>query len=289
MPTTFCAGAKITQRADSPVFESSGLNSSMTRTYDINATSDSAALVLLKLTAPAMATVDSIPLSATPVYRIQAVRCVAGGISNYVGTVEYRHAGRDEQTQQANELIEPGREKVTASFSGATVTSTVCLSQTKYGANSRDVGKAINVQYNGEVEGHELYARTGSFTVSTVIDGATATNAWFKARFEQVWTLNNATFRSWPAGCVALTGMDSRQRADGNWEVDYTFQIQPPETLTEIGGVPLGGSVTKEGWQYAWVMFRPKDDTDKIVPEAIGAYIANVYPKSNFGSLGIST
>jgi hypothetical protein len=289
MPTTFCDTSKIAQAPNSPEFESSGLNSWMKRTYLIDAETEAAALVLLKGAAPATATVDTIPLEATPVYKIKTIRGLDGGVSRYEGTVDYRHAGRDEQTEAANELIEPGREKVSFSFSGASAHQTVCLSQTKYGTNSRDVGKALNVQYNGEVDGLEVNSRTGQFTVSTVIEAATATNAWFKARFEQVWTLNNATFRSWGAGSVALIGIDGRQRADGNWEIDYSFQIQPPETLTEIGGVSLGGSVAKEGWQYAWVMFRPKDDANKIVPEPIGAYIADIYPKTDFSLLGIST
>lgn len=287
MPTTFCVQSRINETPDSPKSTSAGLNSTKTRTFEIYATSEAEAYTLLRQTAPSVDMVDGIPLAATPVYKLDTVFATETGVRAYRATVDYRHAGRDEQALASNELIEPGREKVTSSFTGTTASVTTAISQTKYGAESRDVGKAVNVQYNGEVEGHDINVRTGSFTVSTVIDKDIVTNDWLKARFEQIWTINNANFRGWEVGCVALTGMDTRQRADGNWEIDYTFAIQPQETLTEIGGVPLGATVVKEGFQYSWVMFRPKDDTDKIVPEAIGAYIATVYDKSDFGQLGI--
>lgn len=287
MPTTFCVNSKISESSDSPKSQSAGMNSSKTRTFEIYAASDAAAYALLKAYAPAFDVVDSIPLTATPVYKLDTVRAVNGGIQVYKATVEYKHAGRDEQAAADNELIDVGREKVTCSFTGTSTNVTTALSQTKYGAEARDVGKAVNVQYNGEVEGHDINVPVGSFTVSTVLDKDLVTNEWLKDRFKQIWTINEADFRSWPPGCVALTGMDMRQRADGNWEVDYSFAIQPPESLDEIGGVQLGATVDKEGFQYSWLMFRPKETADKILPEAIGAYIADVYKKSDFGLLEI--
>lgn len=287
MPTTFCVNSKISESSDSPKSQSAGMNSSKTRTFEIYAASDAAAYALLKAYAPAFDVVDSIPLTATPVYKLDTVRAVNGGIQVYKATVEYKHAGRDEQAAADNELIDVGREKVTCSFTGTSTNVTTALSQTKYGAEARDVGKAVNVQYNGEVEGHDINVRTGSFTVGTVLGKDLVTNEWLKERFAQIWTINESDFRSWPPGCVALTGMEMRQRADGNWEVDYSFAIQPPESFDEIGGVQLGATVDKEGFQYSWVMFRPKEDADKILPEAIGAYIADVYRKSDFGLLGI--
>lgn len=300
MPTKFCPIEKITECADSPKSQSAGLNSSKVRTFEIFAPSDLIAYELLKAYAPK---VDFVPgddiftplvLAATPVYKIDTIRGYDvpnsnGKINAYKGTVEYKHAGRDEQTTADNELIEPNREKVTCSFSGTTAKVTTARSQKKYGTNSRDVGNQVNVQYNGEVEGVDINVATGSFTVATVIHKDTATNQWFKDRFSQIWTLNNATFRSWPKGSVAFSGMDARQRADGNWEIDYSFVIQVPETISDIGGISTGGSVNKEGFEYAWIMFRPKDDTNKIVPEAIGAYLATLYKYSNFAQLGIQT
>jgi hypothetical protein len=282
--TTYCGTDYIVENANSPTFESDGLNSTMTRTYSISAASESSALSLVKLMAPATATVDSVPLEAPRKISVSRI-----GPGQYSATVSYRHAGRDEQEKQ--ELINVGDERVSADFAGQTLHVTTAVSQTKYPASARDVGRGVNVLDDGTVEGTDINQRTGSFSVDVLIDEATGTNAWFKARFEQVWTFNNGTFRSWPAGSVALTGMQSRQRSDGNWDVSYSFQIFPNETgVTNIGGVSLGATVNLKGSEYKWVMFRPKDDAGKIVPEPIGAYVANVYgAETDFSLLGIST
>lgn len=285
MPTKFCATDYIMEKTQSPTFEADGINSTMTRSYAISASSTSSALSLVKAAAPATATVDSIPLEAPRKISISAV-----GPGQFEATVSYRHAGRDEQEKQ--ELINIGDERVSADFTGQTIHVTTAISQTKYpAASARDVGVGINVLDDGTVEGTDINQRTGSFSVDVLISSATATNSWFKARFEQVWTFNNGTFRSWPAGSVALTGMSSRQRSDGNWDITYNFQIFPNETgVSTIGGVSLGTTVNLKGSEYKWVMFRPKDDGGKVVPEAIGAYVANVYgPETNFANLGIST
>jgi hypothetical protein len=34
-------------------------------------------------------------------------------------------------------------------------------------------------------------------------------------------------------------------------------------------------------------MFRPKEDANTIAPEVVGAYISDLYKKSDFGLLGI--
>jgi len=284
MPTTYCGTDYIREEHSSPTFESDGINSTMTRTFAISAASESSALSLVKAFAPATATVDSIPLEAPRKISVSRI-----GPLQYSATVSYRHAGRDEQEKQ--ELINVGDERVSADFSGQSIHVTTAISQTKYPASARDVDLGVNVQVDGTVEGTDINQRTGSFSVDVLIDEATATNAWFKARFEQIWTFNNGTFRSWPAGSVALTGMQSRQRSDGNWDISYSFQIFPNEAgVTEIGGVSLGTTVNLKGSEYKWVMFRPKDDAGKIVPEPIGAYVANVYgDETDFSDLGIST
>lgn len=288
MATTFCEGNRIVERRNSPQFESSGTSSKLTRTYDIHAGSESAALLLLKGQAPIQATVDLILLGATPKYSISAVD-VVNGSGTYTGTVTYGHAARDEQTVPENELLssEEPREKVSFSFSGASAHVTEARDQTKYGTLAPECGNATDVDLEGVVEGHDINARTGSFTVDTLIPAATASNEWFRDRFRQVWTVNDAPFRSWPVGDVALAGMDGRQRADGDWEISYSFQIQPSEDITNFAGIDTGGAASKEGWQYLWVMYRPSVTDSKLAPTPTGVYVATDYEYSDFSQLGI--
>lgn len=308
MATTFCVTEKITEQVTSPKITSAGINTTMTRRYDINATSISAALVLLKATVLPYPTVDGILLNATPTLRLEPSYSPSSGVGVYIGQVEYRHPGRDEQTTSANELLEPFREKVSASFSGETEHITSALRQWQYPCTIPDSGTedeacsttdlAINAQFNGEVEGVDVYKRTGSFTVSTVLPQDLVDNEWLQARFKQIWTINAASFRSWPRGDVALVGMDIRQRSDGNWEIDYTFQISPrKDNLTSYAGIELFTDNDTEdpytthikGWDYAWVKYRPDLDQQVVKPTPVNLYIAQVYEYSDFSQLGILT
>lgn len=284
MSTEYTGTESISEEPTSPVFVSEGINSTMTRTYAIRSASHAGALALLKGLAPASATVDTIPLEAPPKWQIASVD---RGV--YKGTVDYKHAGRDEQQKQ--ELINIGDERVASDFQGQSIHVTTAKSQTRYGTSSINTRRAVNAKYDGTVDGVDINDRTGSFQVDVLVDEATVTNAWLKARYLQVWTFNNATFRSWPAGSVALTGMTTRQRSDGNWDISYSFQIFPGETVTDIGGISTGGSVTLKGSDYKWLMYRPKLDTGTttVEPEAIGAYVAKLYDETDFADLGIST
>ena len=284
MATTFCGVNYIVEDQTSPSFVAAGINSTMQRKYNISASSLSNALTLAKAAAPATATVDSVPLEAPRVISIQAKSTFT-----FVATVDYKHAGRDEQENE--ELIDIGDERVSADFTGETYHIGTAKAQTSYGDEAPDVGLGVNVDYDGTVNGTEINKRTGSFVVEVLISEATATNAWFKARFLQVWTFNDATFRSWEAGSIALTGISSRQRSDGNWDVGYSFQIFPNEAgVDEIGGVEIDPPVDLKGSQYKWVMHRPKELDGKLVPEPIGAYVGDVYdPETDFADLGIST
>lgn len=312
MPTTFCVTEKIVESINSPRLTSAGINTTMTRHYEINAAGHGAALALLKATVLPYPTVDGVLLNATPTLRIEPMINNSGGVGTYKGSVEYRHPGRDEQTTSSNELLEPGREKISASFTGETIHTNYAIWQTRLGETKRRLNYAVNVQSNGEVEGVDVYKPTGGFTISTLIAEDVVTNDWLKDRFRQIWTVNADTFRSWPRGDVALTGMDIRQRSDGNWEVDYSFQIAPGQTgVEEIAGFdvrnpapepenpedPPGDptAIDIEGWEYVWVMYQPVDDEpdpgeDKvIIPEAIGVYRAQLYHYSDFSQLGVQT
>jgi hypothetical protein len=75
--------------------------------------------------------------------------------------------------------------------------------------------------------GCEKNIAASTFTVTKVIAAATVTNAWLYARMSQVWTMNNATFRGLAARTTMMTGMQSSQRASGDWDITYNFEFRP--------------------------------------------------------------
>lgn len=279
----------IGETDDSPSFTKDGLNSRYRHTYTIRAANSSAAYALLIATAPATVTLDGIPLDAPPVYDVQTVNYERG---RFTGTVDYRHAARDEQNK--DDLVDVGDEKVSFDFGGEMLSGKTAIAQTAYpSASARDVGLAVNVETNGDVTGFEYGSPVGTFSVETVLSEATVTNAWLKARFAQLYTLNDSTFRSLEPGDCRFVGMSGEQRSDGTWAVRFSFEVRIGEDgVTEIGGVSLGTTIRVDGFQYPWVMFdRVNDaaDDDVIVPEAIGAYVADIQNESNFALIGVST
>lgn len=75
--------------------------------------------------------------------------------------------------------------------------------------------------------GCEKNIAASTFSVTKVVAAATVTNAWLYARMSQVWTMNNGTFRDLAARTTMLTGMQSNQRASGDWDITYNFEFRP--------------------------------------------------------------
>lgn len=75
--------------------------------------------------------------------------------------------------------------------------------------------------------GCEKNIAASTFTVTTVVAAATVTNTWLYNRMSQVWTMNNAVFRGLAARTTMLTGMQSNQRASGDWDITFNFEFRP--------------------------------------------------------------
>ncbi len=75
--------------------------------------------------------------------------------------------------------------------------------------------------------GCEKNIAASTFSVTKVVAAATVTNAWLYARMSQVWTMNDSTFRDLAARTTMLTGMQSSQRASGDWDITYNFEFRP--------------------------------------------------------------
>ncbi len=75
--------------------------------------------------------------------------------------------------------------------------------------------------------GCEKNIAASTFSITKVFSGATVTNAWLYARMSQVWTMNNAVFRGLAARTTMMTGMQSDQRATGDWDITFNFEFRP--------------------------------------------------------------
>lgn len=296
MASTFCDTRPIFLLPGDD-FISAGISSKRTDRYQINAADDSTALSLLKTAAPMSRVVDSITLDAPVVYNITKEKTPG----RYLGTAEYSHPGRDDRQGPAD-LTDDTIERLAFDFSAGSKFFSWAISQDRYpngGAapDARDVGLNINVRYDGAVDGLDWSAPSDSFTIDRVIPQATVTNAWLKTLIGKRLSKNDGTFRGLDAGECLFLGFSGTQQSNGDFPFSFKFAVQMNETsVSSIAGFNIEDSITIKGFDYAWVMSRPvaegstdNEITGVITPEIVGAYVAELFPDADFGTLGVDT
>lgn len=143
-------------------------------------------------------------------------------------------------------------------------------------------------------EGIEYNKPIVTITAKTVVSGYVASNQWFKDRLDQVWTLNQSTWRSLPPKSVAFTGLEGSRRKDGNWDVTYSFEYRPDNAGEVITSGEDTFNVPKTtGWQYIWAEYtkvsqEQGDDGEDLVRRNIKKiHINDIYETSDFNQLGM--
>ncbi len=153
----------------------------------------------------------------------------------------------------------------------------------------------INQQHSDAMpEGVEINKAIVTIEAKTVISRYTASNAWFKDRLDQVWTLNQSTWRSLPASSAASTSLSGTLTTDGNGDLKYSFANRPDNSgqtfQTESGGT--AATITTpdtRGWDYvwsAWDKLALDDNKTKRVIRSVNI-VPDVYPTSDFNQLGM--
>ena len=164
-----------------------------------------------------------------------------------------------------------------------------------------NVENGINKQHVAAMpEGMSINKAIVTITAKTVISGNVASNQWFKDRLDQVWTLNESTWRSLPPRSVAFTGLQGDLRSDGNWNITYNFEYRPDnagyswETQDSEGRPQTINTPATRGWDYvwaAWDKFSVEDgeEGEKKTRRVIKSVniVEDVYPTSDFTQLGM--
>ena len=151
-----------------------------------------------------------------------------------------------------------------------------------------------------EPQGVEYNKPIVTITAKTVVHRNKATNEWFKDRFEQIWTLNDATWRSLPAKSVAFTGMSGNHRNDGHWDITYNFEHRPENSgdtfkfYSDYYGNSTQTIANTGGWDYLWAQHSTVT-TDNTVNDVKTAtrqlnavhVVHDIYKTSDFTQLGM--
>lgn len=269
-----------------------GRNSSHQRTYRVSGvSSEAAALALAAVIRPAFVTHPSgvelhhfIPKTTEVSYQVYDV------------TYDWSHTDSPRAEQAGQDLMNPGESKKSFSFSTRNDTVTEAFAQTKYGTNSPDMGTSIRVNEKNVPEGTERGADTsGTITFSKVFDEMTVTNAWIGERAKAcvAGKTNDAVFYGFAIAELSFRSFTGNQRASGNWEVEMSFAVsEDMPASAPAADRTVAGIVATAGWQghdYVWVRYEDSEDTTnkRLVPTAVGLYIAEIYETHDYDTLGI--
>lgn len=147
-------------------------------------------------------------------------------------------------------------------------------------------------------EGVDVNVPIIKMTLKRVIPENTATLAFWRALFDQVWTLNDAEWRGLPEKCVAFTGVQGELRTNGYWYVTYMFEYRPPRPAIDIPTGEQGKNVylpETPGWTYVWaeyskvfldVIGEGGEETTRAIMGLRFMHVADVYQTSDFTAIG---
>ncbi|MDB4442127.1 hypothetical protein N9219_01755 [bacterium] len=152
-------------------------------------------------------------------------------------------------------------------------------------------------------EGTNVNVPTVIITAKSVIAKTVGSAAWQRARFNQLWTTNNAEWNGLEANHVMFTGMEMSQRSDDDWDLTYTFEYKKStgddagneyfEYYTEAGRAEVA---IKRGnpWMIIDARYTQTQKTindqsgyDQTVRNLDDVYTHNLYHESDFSKLGM--
>lgn len=262
------------------------------------------AYIELVLTAPAFV-VSGKRILGGPEYSVEpVVNPTDPNVSVYAGSVTYKTPDLQQPTQQQEPQVPGDPSRFTFDFSSIEDVRTEAIEQTTYfpddlgGTNRPNWTKAINQQHPElPPEGVQVNKPIANFTVNTVLHSSVADAAWWKEQMDQVWTLNEAEFRTLPPKCVALTGIGGELRSDGFFHVQYNFEYRPmqPAAVLEGTGNEFINIPELPGWTYLWAQyktFETVNDADPTKPPETRrvlskVHVADIYPTSDFNKLAV--
>jgi hypothetical protein len=140
---------------------------------------------------------------------------------------------------------------------------------------------------NGDtVEGTDITIPVFNFNETHQIPNNLVTAAYKMILFNLTGKVNNDTWKGFAKGEVLFLGANGTQSGKRHWEISYNFAASPNVTGLRLGEIT---GIAKEGWDYLWTQFTEDEDSAAhvLIKRPIAAYVEQVYPYGNFGSLGI--
>lgn len=154
---------------------------------------------------------------------------------------------------------------------------------------SANVGDLIGVQKDDTIEGVDKYVPKGAITAVRYFD--TLSSGYKELLMALTGCINSSIFviegTSWNPYEVLFLGARASRRGSSPWRIEYSFAVEPTETIqiaTQKGGVQ---TISKPGWDYLWVRKAKITSGTELRHVVDSAHLAIVYADTNLNQLGL--
>ncbi len=156
------------------------------------------------------------------------------------------------------------------------------------------LGGAIGVD-GDSVNGVDIVIPSLTWTETYDVPHRYVTAIYIKSIGQLTGTVNNAAFRTFPAGEVLFMGCSGSQewdsdKGDGPWSLSYKFAQSPNagngQTLPAITVGDITG-ITKRGHEYMWIRYEDNVSSNTLIKKPRSVYVNRVYRQADFSLLGI--
>ena len=159
----------------------------------------------------------------------------------------------------------------------------------RYPNTAPDFAGAIGVDNEGNVGGVDVTMPVLNFTETHTLNGNRVSTSYKKTLADLTGTVNSSAFRGFSAGEVLFLGASGTKRSkkpSAPWEITYRFAVSPNRTGLQVGDIRVA---RKYGWDYLWVRYADKVAANgrNVVKKPVAAYVETVYPRGDFGNLGL--
>jgi hypothetical protein len=164
----------------------------------------------------------------------------------------------------------------------------------RYPASAPNQLGAIGVD-GDSVNGVDIVVPALTWTETYDVPHQFITANYIKNLSKLTGTVNDGTFRTFPAGEILFLGASGSQewdsdKGDGPWNLSYKFSQSPNagpgQTLPALW-IGLIGGVEKDGHDYMWIRYEDDVASDTLIKKPKSVYVNKVYRRENFAQLGI--
>jgi len=177
---------------------------------------------------------------------------------------------------------------------GGTQHITQAEDERRFGSGAPDQQRAIGVD-GDSVNGVDIVVPALTWTETYDVPHEFITAEYIKNLSRVTGTVNNAPFRTFPAGEILFLGASGSQewdsdKGEGPWNLSYKFSQSPNagpgQTLPSLTIGSITG-VEKEGHDYMWIRYEDDVQSETLIKKPKSVYVNKVYRRENFGQLGL--